>query len=295
VRIADIFKSGPDPVFSFEFFPPKGEKGRDALLATIADLEDLAPSFVSVTYGAGGSTRDRTLELVSYIKNRVGIEAMAHLTCVGATRDEISGVLDALESASIENVIALRGDPPQDAEDFVPHPDGLAHALDLIEMIRGGDRPICLAAACYPEVHPQATSPEDDLAHTIAKVRAGAEVLISQLFFDNECYFRFVEKVRAEGINVPIVPGIMPITNVAQIERFTRMCGASIPDSLSRKLEPVREEPDAVVELGIEHSVEQCAELLAGGAPGVHFYTLNRSRSTRDILSRLRELRPWRR
>ncbi len=295
MRIADIFKSGPDPVFSFEFFPPKGEKGRDALLATIADLEDLAPSFVSVTYGAGGSTRDRTLELVSYIKNRVGIEAMAHLTCVGATRDEISGVLDDLESASIENVIALRGDPPQDAEDFVPHPDGLAHALDLIEMIRGGDRPICLAAACYPEVHPQATSPEDDLAHTIAKVRAGAEVLISQLFFDNECYFRFVEKVRAEGINVPIVPGIMPITNVAQIERFTRMCGASIPDSLSRKLEPVREEPDAVVELGIEHSVDQFDELLAGGAPGVHFYTFNRSRSTRDILSRLRELRPWRR
>ncbi len=295
VRIADIFKSGPDPVFSFEFFPPKGDKGHDALLATIADLQDLAPSFVSVTYGAGGSTRDRTLELVSYIKNRVGIEAMAHLTCVGATRDEISGVLDALESASIENVIALRGDPPQDAEDFVPHPDGLAHALDLIEMIRGGDRSICLAAACYPEVHPQASSPDDDLAHTIAKVRAGAEVLISQLFFDNECYFRFVEKVRAEGIDVPIVPGIMPITNVAQIERFTRMCGASIPDSLSKKLEPVREEPDAVVDLGIEHSVEQCAELLAGGAPGVHFYTLNRSRSTRDILSRLRELRPWQR
>ncbi len=295
MRIADIFKSGPDPVFSFEFFPPKGDKGHDALLATIADLQDLAPSFVSVTYGAGGSTRDRTLELVSYIKNRVGIEAMAHLTCVGATRDEISGVLDALESASIENVIALRGDPPQDAEDFVPHPDGLAHALDLIEMIRGGDRSICLAAACYPEVHPQASSPDDDLAHTIAKVRAGAEVLISQLFFDNECYFRFVEKVRAEGIDVPIVPGIMPITNVAQIERFTRMCGASIPDSLSKKLEPVREEPDAVVDLGIEHSVEQCAELLAGGAPGVHFYTLNRSRSTRDILSRLRELRPWQR
>ncbi len=295
MRIADIFKSGPDPVFSFEFFPPKGDKGHDALLATIADLQDLAPSFVSVTYGAGGSTRDRTLELVSYIKNRVGIEAMAHLTCVGATRDEISGVLDALESASIENVIALRGDPPQDAEDFVPHPDGLAHALDLIEMIRGGDRSICLAAACYPEVHPQASSPDDDLAHTIAKVRAGAEVLTSQLFFDNECYFRFVEKVRAEGIDVPIVPGIMPITNVAQIERFTRMCGASIPDSLSKKLEPVREEPDAVVDLGIEHSVEQCAELLAGGAPGVHFYTLNRSRSTRDILSRLRELRPWQR
>lgn len=293
MRIADIFKSGPDPVFSFEFFPPKGEKGRDALLATIADLEDLAPSFVSVTYGAGGSTRDRTLELVSYIKNRVGIEAMAHLTCVGATRDEISGVLDALESASIENVIALRGDPPQDADDFVPHPDGLAHALDLIEMIRGGDRPICLAAACYPEVHPQATSPEDDLTHTIAKVHAGAEVLISQLFFDNNCYFRFVEKLRAEGVEVPVVPGIMPITNVAQIERFTRMCGASIPDALSRKLEPVREDPDAVVELGIEHSVEQCAELLAGGAPGVHFYTLNRSRSTRDILSRLRELQPW--
>jgi len=293
VRISELFAADRGPVFSFEFFPPKTDAGHQSLLSTIAELKELAPGFVSVTYGAGGSTRDRTLELVGYIKNTVGIEAMAHLTCVGASRAEIAGVLDRLAEAGIENVIALRGDPPQDAAEFVPHPDGLAHATDLITMIRSAERPFCLAAACYPEIHVEATSPEEDLAHVVEKVRNGAEVLITQLFFDNAAYFDFVERARGAGIRVPIVAGIMPITNVTQIERFTKMCGATIPAPLSSRLEPIRDDAEAVVAAGIEHSAEQCVELLERGAPGVHFYTLNRSRSTRDILVRLRDLEPW--
>lgn len=293
MRISELFAASSGPVFSFEFFPPKTDQGHQSLLTTIAELKVLDPGFVSVTYGAGGSTRDRTLELVGYIKNIVGIETMAHLTCVGASRAEIAGVLDRLDDAGIENVIALRGDPPQDATEFVPHPDGLAHATDLIMMIRSERRAFCLAAACYPEVHLEAASPEEDLAHVVQKVRDGAEVLISQLFFDNATYFDFVERARAAGIDVPIVAGIMPITNVAQIERFTKMCGATIPEALSSRLEPIREDAEAVVTAGIEHATRQCVELLERGAPGVHFYTLNRSRSTRDVLVRLRDLAPW--
>ena len=295
MRISELFAASSGPVFSFEFFPPRTDQGHQSLLTTIAELKDLDPGFVSVTYGAGGSTRDRTLELVGYIKNTVGIEAMAHLTCVGASRSEIAGVLDSLADAGIENVIALRGDPPPEADQFVPHPDGLAHATDLITMIRSEQRPFCLAAACYPEVHLEAASLEEDLAHVVEKVRLGAEFLITQLFFDNAAYFDFIERARAAGIDVPIVAGIMPITNVAQIERFTKMCGATIPEALSARLEPIRENAEAVVSAGIEHSTRQCVELLERGAPGVHFYTLNRSRSTRDILVRLRDLAPWKR
>ena len=295
MRISELFAASSGPVFSFEFFPPRTDQGHQSLLTTIAELKDLDPGFVSVTYGAGGSTRDRTLELVGYIKNTVGIEAMAHLTCVGASRSEIAGVLDSLAEAGIENVIALRGDPPPEADQFVPHPDGLAHATDLITMIRSEQRPFCLAAACYPEVHLEAASLEEDLAHVVEKVRLGAEFLITQLFFDNAAYFDFIERARAAGIDVPIVAGIMPITNVAQIERFTKMCGATIPEALSARLEPIREDAEAVVSAGIEHSTRQCVELLERGAPGVHFYTLNRSRSTRDILVRLRDLAPWKR
>jgi len=287
MRISKLFSSQTDPVFSFEFFPPKTDAGHEALLATIAELAPLRPGFVSVTYGAGGSTRDRTIELVSHIKNNLGLEAMAHLTCVGASRDEISSVLDKLEAAGIENVIPLRGDPPAGEKDFKPHPDGLAYAADLIAMIKQQQRPFCLATACYPECHIEAESPEADLENLVRKINNGAEVAISQLFFDNRFYFEFVESARAVGINVPIVAGIMPITNVAQIERFTKMCGASIPQSLRARLEPIRDDPKAVEEVGVEHAAAQCAELLAGGAPGIHFYTLNRSRSTRDIVETL--------
>jgi len=288
MRIAELFTPGAKPVFSFEFFPPKTEEGHASLIATIRELAALDPSFVSVTYGAGGSTRDRTLELVAYIKHELGIEAMAHLTCVGSSRTELSAILDRLESAGIENVIALRGDPPAGESDFRPHPDGLAHASDLVRLIRAQRRPFCLAAAAYPESHVESRSAEEDMRHLVEKVAAGVDVLITQLFFDNRHYFDFVERARRAGITVPIVAGIMPVTNVAQIERFTRLCGATLPAALRQRLEPAREDAEAVVRIGVEHAAAQCAELLAGGAPGIHFYTLNRSRSTHTILKHLR-------
>ena len=293
MRISELFQAGHDPVFSVEFFPPKTDQGHRSLLTTIAELKALAPDFVSVTYGAGGSTRDRTLELVSYVKHDVGIEAMAHLTCVGASKAEIDTVLNRLEAAGIENVIALRGDPPQGETEFVPHPDGLTYATDLIRMIRAQERPFCLAAACYPETHVEAQSAESDLEHLVEKVKSGTEVLITQLFFDNDSYFEFVERVRATGIAIPIAAGIMPITNVAQIERFTKLCGAEIPSGLRKRLNSVREDNTAVAEIGVEHATQQCVELLRRGVPGIHFYTLNRSHSTHIILKRLRELAPW--
>jgi methylenetetrahydrofolate reductase (NADPH) len=287
MRIASLLGQ-EKPVFSFEFFPPKTEAGDRALVKTLAELRRLEPDFVSVTYGAGGTTRDRTVELVGHIKNELGIEAMAHLTCVGASKDELSAVLDRLEATGISNVIALRGDPPVGEDGFSPHPEGLSYATQLVSLIRSQNRPFCLAAACYPEKHLEASSMDDDLAHLREKVDAGADFLITQLFFDNAVYFDFVRRARAAGINVPIVAGIMPITDLSQIERFTRRCGASIPAALHELLEPYREDPAKVESLSIEYAIRQCRELLDAGAPGVHFYTLNRSRATRDILTALR-------
>jgi methylenetetrahydrofolate reductase (NADPH) len=288
MRIASLLGRGR-PVFSFEFFPPKTEAGDRALVKTLAELRPLAPDYVSVTYGAGGTTRDRTVELVGHIKNELGIEAMAHLTCVGASRDELSGVLDRLEGAGISNVIALRGDPPVGEDGFSPHPEGLSYATELVALIRSQHRPFCLAAACYPEKHLEASSMEDDVRHLREKVDAGAEFLITQLFFDNQVYFDFVRRVRAAGIEVPIVAGIMPITDLSQIERFTQRCGATIPKRLHDILAPHREDPAKVESLSIDYAIGQCRELLDRGAPGVHFYTLNRSRATRDILTALRK------
>jgi methylenetetrahydrofolate reductase (NADPH) len=294
VRIADLFSNSTEPVFSFEFFPPQTEEGRGALLRTVSELAGLRPGFVSVTYGAGGSTRERTIDLVSTIKRHIGLETMAHLTCVGSNRGELAAVLQRLTEAGIENVIALRGDPPRGGTEFVPHPDGLAHASDLVRMIRSHYPRLCIAAAGYPEKHVEAKSAEEDLGFLALKVREGAEVVLTQLFFDNSRYFDFIERVRAAGITVPVVPGIMPITNVAQIERFTKLCGASIPAELRRRLEPVRDDADAVARIGVEHAVVQCEELMRRGAPGIHFYTLNRSGSTREILQRLKASAPWR-
>lgn len=285
--ISSLLSRG-EPVFSFEFFPPKTEAGDRALLATLAELRPLRPDFVSVTYGAGGTTRDRTVELVAYIRDELGIEAMAHLTCVGASRAELSSVLDRLEAAGIRNVIALRGDPPVGEDGFSPHPEGLSYATELVALIREQKRPFCVAAACYPEKHIEAVSFADDVEHLRAKVAAGADFLITQLFFDNRVYFDFVKAARKAGIDVPIVAGIMPITNLSQIERFTQRCGATIPADLHRRLEPHREDPDKVEALSVEYAIGQCRELIAAGAPGVHFYTLNRSRATRDILTALR-------
>jgi methylenetetrahydrofolate reductase (NADPH) len=286
MRIVDKLK-GKSPAISFEFFPPKGPEGVESLFATVAELSPFEPTYVSVTYGAGGSTRQRTVDLVGRIQRDVGIDAMAHLTCVGATQSELSGVLDQLEAAGVSNVIALRGDPPKGSTSFVTPPGGFGHASELAAFVKRRGT-FCVAGACYPEKHPESPSLDADLAMLKRKVDAGAEFLITQLFFDNADYFRFVEKARAIGIDVPIIAGIMPITNVSQAKRFTAMCGARVPDALMQKLEPVAEDADAVAEIGVQHALAQCRELLEKGVPGVHFYTLNRSRATVEILRRLR-------
>ena len=291
MKIRDLY--GPQRrVFSFEFFPPKTDKGLATLERTVGELRDLSPGFVSVTYGAGGSTRDKTIELVSRIERQEGITAMAHLTCVGAGRAEIAAVLDRLCSAGIENVIALRGDPPAGETTFETPADGFAHASDLISFIRRhyGDR-LCVAAAAYPEGHVECRDLDRDLAHLEAKVRAGVDLLITQLFFDNRCYFEFVARARRAGISVPIVPGIMPITNLGSIERMSTLSGATIPADLKAELDRRRDDPAAIMQLGVAQAAAQCVDLLAGGAPGIHFYTLNQSPATRMILTALKSAR----
>lgn len=290
MRIRELLSCGR-PCISFEFFPPKNDEGLANLHASLARLRDLSPSFVSVTYGAGGSTRDRTIELVSTLRQEHGLEAMAHLTCVGAGRDEIGGVLGRLRAAGVENVLALRGDPPEGQASFQPHPQGFRYANELAKFIRG-QYDFCIAGACYPEKHVEAPDAEADLQHLILKVEAGVQFLITQLFFDNHRYFDFVARARAAGIGVPIIPGIMPITNLKQVERFTAMCGATIPETLLAELRNVEDNPEAVLSLGVAYATAQCLELLQRGAPGIHFYTLNRSPATRTILSAIRTVYP---
>jgi len=286
MRIAELIDVRR-PIFSFEFFPPKTEQGEQNLYRAIEQLRMLRPTFVSVTYGAGGSTRDKTVELVCRIKHELGIETMAHLTCVGADGDEIETVLQRLRAGGIDNVLALRGDPPQEQPHFVRPRNGFAYASELVAFIRSRGFPFCIGGAAYPEGHVECRDLERGLTHLKAKVDAGLDFVITQLFFDNADYFAFVDRARARGIRVPIIPGIMPITNVAQIERFTSMCGAHIPLDLKQRLDAVRSDEAAVRALGIAHATTQCGELLARGAPGIHFYTLNQSPATRAIFAAL--------
>jgi methylenetetrahydrofolate reductase (NADPH) len=293
MRIDDIL-AGDGPIFSFEFFPPKTENGERNLENALAELRTLEPAFVSVTYGAGGSTREKTIEIVKRIREQYGLEAMAHFTCVGATVPELRATLEEMQGAGIDNVLALRGDPPAGEEEWVATEGGLEYSRELVELI-AGDYPFAIGAACFPETHIHAESPEADLQHLVEKVGAGVQFLITQLFFDNSLYFAFLERARAAGIEVPIIPGIMPITQVGQVERMASMCGASIPDALRHELHARGEHPEAVLDFGVAYATLQCAELLAAGAPGIHFYTLNRSPATRAILSALKLAKPWER
>ena len=292
MRIDEIIARRSEPVFSFEFFPPKTEEGERNLRTALRELRPLEPSYVSVTYGAGGSTRDRTIEIVKSLKDEHGLEAMAHLSCVGTTKAELREILDEVRDAGIDNVLALRGDPPRGESEWRPHPGGLHYSTELAALIRD-DYDVCIGAACFPEVHPEAIDLAHDLKFLKEKLAAGASFLITQLFFDNRLYFEFLDEARAAGIDVPIIPGIIPVTNVDQIKRFTQMCGASIPAPLLEQLELRRDDPDAVIQFGVAYATLQCADLLARGAPGIHFYTLNKSPATRAILSALRTLRPW--
>lgn len=286
MKISDKLKSSA-PVFSFEFFPPKDETGFQNLFDTIGELKVANPSFVSVTYGAGGSTRSKTVDLVGKIKNDVGIESMAHLTCVGHHKDEIVSVLESLETLGIENILALRGDPPQGEDEFVKTEGGFGYANELVSFIKSKFS-FCIGAACYPEGHVECPDLQKDMDNLERKVSAGVDFLITQLFFDNQHYFDFIKRARERDINIPIIPGIMPILNLKQIQRFTKMCGANLSDSLLAKFEGFEEDPEKVREIGINHAVEQCKELLKSGAPGIHFYTLNRSKATLAILDSLR-------
>jgi methylenetetrahydrofolate reductase (NADPH) len=291
MRIDEIL-AGDGPVFSFEFFPPKTPVGEENLYKALSELGELEPAYVSVTYGAGGSTREKTIEIVKRIREEWGLEAMAHFTCVGATVPELRTTLDEMQAAGIDNVLALRGDPPAGQEEWIKTEGGLEFSRELVEMI-DRDYPFAIGAACFPETHIHATSPEDDLQHLAEKVEAGVDFLITNLFFDNARYFEFLRQTRELGVNVPIIPGIMPITKVGQIERMAKMSGASIPPGLASELEKRGDDEEAVLDFGVAYATLQCAELLAAGAPGIHFYTLNRSPATRAILSALKLARPW--
>ncbi len=275
-----------NPHFSFEFFPPKSDEGVETLLETTRQLRALDPGFVSVTYGAGGSTRARTMSVAKRIRRELGMEVLAHVTCVGHSVSELRAVFAELERDDIENVLALRGDPPKGQPPFIPADGGFSYAVELLDLLAREFR-FCTGAAAYPEVHPEAIDAVSDLTNAVRKVDAGAEFLITQLFFDNDRYFAFVDRARAAGIGVPIIPGIMPITGYSQVARMTAMCGAAIPPRLLRELELRKDEPEAAAELGVAYATLQCADLLARGAPGIHFYTLNKSPSTRAVVSAL--------
>jgi methylenetetrahydrofolate reductase (NADPH) len=293
VRIDEII-AGRRPTFSVEFFPPKTEEATDQLLETARALAPLEPDFVSVTYGAGGSTREGTVEVTRRLKEQLGLETMAHLSCVGETTEGLAATLDRIEAAGIENVFALRGDPPRGQEDFVQPEGGLGSAAELAQFIDAGWS-FSIGGACFPEVHPEAPDLDADLNYLKLKVDSGASFLITQLFFDNQIYFDFVRAARAKGIDVPILAGVIPVASFAQTKRICELCDAAIPEPLERAFEAAGGDPEREFELGVAYAAQQCAELLIAGAPGIHFYALNRAPATRAVLGSLRASRPWER
>ena len=273
--------------FSFEFFPPKDDVGEAVLWDALRRLEPLSPTFVSVTYGAGGSTRDRTTRITTQIAETTTLTPVAHLTCVGASRAELRHVIASYAAGGIRNMLALRGDPPEGpAAPWTPHPGGFDYAVDLVRLIRElGEFSVGVAA--FPNVHPSSTGLDADAKVLAMKADAGAEFAVTQFFFEAADYFRLVERTRAVGCELPIIPGIMPVTNVKQIRRFAELSGAPIPTPVAERLQAVADDPAAVRRVGVELATELSAELLAGDAPGLHFYTLNRSTATLEVFGRL--------
>jgi methylenetetrahydrofolate reductase (NADPH) len=282
MRISELY--GLDrPIFSFEFFPPKTDAGFNTLYRTIENLKRSGPDFVSVTWGAGGSTRSKTVDLVIQIQRDLGITAMAHLSCIGSKPDQLSETLNQLERGEIENILALGGDRP---DGYEPPTGAFTYANELAAFIASRWN-FDIGGACYPETHPKAPSAEIDLENLVRKARTGLSVLTTQLFFENDYYFSFVTRVREAGIEQPIVPGIMPIIGAANIRRITSMCGAQIPQELKEKLKRVEDDDAETLEVGVEWATRQCRELLERGAPGIHFYTMNRSPATRRVFQAL--------
>jgi methylenetetrahydrofolate reductase (NADPH) len=276
--ISELF-SQHRPLRSLEFFPPKDEAGVEALRQTALSLKRIAPDFVSVTYGAGGSTRERTAQVSRLLRQEIGFTVMPHLTCVGHSRFELNDVADQLHTGGYRNIMTLRGDPPKGQTEFVADKDGLRYASDLVALLKARHSDFCLGVGGYPEKHPEAPSFEADLQNLKRKVDAGAAFITTQLFFDNAVYYRFVEKCRAAGITVPIVPGIMPVLSLKQVKRFTEMCGATLPEKLIKRLEAAGEHAEIVETIGNEWAVTQIRDLLAHDAPGYHLYIMNRAKS----------------
>ncbi len=285
MKIRDLYAQ-PGITLSIEFWPPKTEKGDENLFREITVLKSLNPSFCSMTYGAGGSTREKTVDLVDRIHRECGMEVMCHLTIVGQSKEEVRSVLVNLKEKGIENMIALGGDPPQGVADWKPHPDGFRYSVDLVKETMAHQW-FSIAVAGFPEVHPRAESREADLRYLKGKVDAGADAVITQLFFNNDDFYRYVGDLKKLGVSVPIVPGVLPILSVPQIRRFTALCGSKIPPRLAQLLAKVEDDEEGAVQLGIDYATQQCEGFLSFGVPGIHFYSLNKSRSVKSIIKNL--------
>ena len=280
MKIIDLYRERF--VVSFEIFPPKTPQGEDGLRQALADLSGYQPQYISVTYGAGGSTQEKTLELALRLRDTLGILPLVHFTCVGAGRAEIRRYLDEIRKNGIENILALRGDPPKGEARFTPPSDGFSYANELVSFIRSVDG-FTIGVAGYPEKHLEAPDMRTDLDNLKRKVDAGADFIITQLFYNNEDYYRFMDRLAGMGITVPVIPGIMPVTSLSQVDRVTSMCGAKVPGELLKRLETCTGN-DSICEAGIEYSIRQCIELKSWGVPGLHFYTLNRAQAIKRIM-----------
>ena len=286
VRIPDIYSAGQFGL-SIEIFPPKTPEGDDSLRQTLRELAPFKPAFVSCTYGAGGSTSKRTVEWCQEIQNGFGLPATAHFTCVGSTREQLVEWLQFAWSAGIRNIMALRGDAPAGQTEFTAVDGGLKHANELVALIRERFPDMGIGVAGYPEKHPEASNFDLDFQNLVRKIKTGADAVFTQLFFNNASFLRFRDLLHSEQLNVPVVPGIMPITEFARIQRITAMCGAVIPESLASRLEAVKDDKAAQYEIGVEFAIAQCRELIDQGVPGIHFYCLNKSHACQRILESL--------
>jgi methylenetetrahydrofolate reductase (NADPH) len=288
MKIKDLFKTSPR-TFSFEFFPPKDEIAAVDFGINVGQLLKLNPSFVSVTYGAGGSSQERTFVLVDYLQNKIGLNTMAHYTCVGAAMEKIRDDMSLLRQLNIENLMLLRGDPPRGSQQFIAPENGFSHASDLIAFVKGNFS-FSVGAAAYPEKHPESDTRENDLKNLYVKFKAGADFLVTQFFFDNTAFYRFADLALKAGITCRIIPGIIPVTGYKQIKRYAEMTSATFPPELLDKLESNQDNPDKIYQIGIDHAIKQCIDLLEKGAPGLHFYTLNKSRAAVEVFESLPRL-----